>query len=119
MKYIILACLSLMLSVVLGCNSPASTNPADYVGEYVFQPYNSDPGKFADFLILKSDFTAIEIRFSKAADQVVTTQTKWDLSSRNGEYVGIGDFSHPVEASHSEIKLGINDDLGQYYEKVR
>ncbi|SRR5579883_2235999 len=119
MKRSTLMCLSLMLFAVLGCSSPASTNPTDYVGEYVFQPFNSDPGKFADFLILKSDSTAVEIRFSKSTGQVTTTQTKWDLSSRNGEYVGIGDFSHPVEGSRSDIKLGINDDLGQYYVKVR
>jgi hypothetical protein len=108
-----------MLFTMLGCGSPASTNPADYVGEYVFKPFNSDPGTFADFLILKSDSTAIEIRYSKTTGQMITAQTKWDLSSRNGEYVGIRDFSHPVEGSRSEIKLGINDDLGQYYLKVR
>lgn len=119
MKHIPLACLSVMLFVALGCSSPASTNPADYVGEYVFQPYNSDPGRFADFLILKSDFTAIEIRFSKATGQVTTAQTRWELSFRNGEYVGVGDFSHPVEGSRSQIKLGINDDVGQFYVKVR
>jgi len=119
MKRSILICLSLILFAVLGCSSSASTNPSDYVGEYVFQPFDSDPGKFADFLILKRDFTAVEIRFSKTTGQVTTTQTKWDSSSRNGEYVGIGDFSHPVEGSRSKIKLGINDDLGQYYVKVR
>lgn len=119
MKRGISICLSLILFAVLGCSSPASTNPNDYVGEYVFRPFDSDPGKFADLIILKSDSTAVEIRFSKATGEVTTTQTKWDLSSRNGEFVGIGDFSHPVEGSRSEIKLGINDDLGQYYVKVR
>ncbi len=119
MRRSLLACFFLVLFAVIGCNSPASKNPNDYIGEYIFQPYGSDPGRFADFLILKSDFTAVEVRFSKATGQLTTTQTKWDLSSRNGEYIGIGDFSHPVEGSRSEIKLGINDDLGQYYVKVR
>jgi hypothetical protein len=70
-------------------------------------------------VILNKDQTAVEIRFFKDTGQVQTTQKKWYLSHTTGENVVIGSFSHPVEGSRSIIKLGINDDLGQYYEKVR
>lgn len=107
-----------MLSAI-GCGSTASTNPNDYVGEYIFKPSNAVPGDFASFVILKKDRTAVEIRFSKETGEVQTTQKKWYLSHTTGENVVIGSFSHPVETSRSVIKLGISDDLGQYYEKVR
>lgn len=119
MRYLVQICVLVAMFAALGCSSTSSTNPDDYVGEYVFKPSNSATGDFASFVILRKDHTAVEIRFSKEAGQVTTKETKWDLSNRNGEYVGIGNFSHPVEGSKSVIKLGINDDLGQYYEKVR
>jgi hypothetical protein len=114
-----IACLLALAPWISGCRSTASTNPNDYVGEYIFVPTYADPGDFASFVILKSDHTAVELRFSKATGQVQMTQEKWDLSYTVEENVGIGDFSHPIERSGSTIKLGINEDLGQYYQKVR
>jgi hypothetical protein len=102
-----------------GCNSTVSTNANDYVGEYVFKPSNAAPGDFASFLVLKQDHTAIEVRFSKSTGQIPTTQEKWYLSHTTGENIVIGNFSHPIERSKSMIKRGINNDLGEYYEKVR
>lgn len=114
-----LVCLILAVLSATGCSSTVSTNPNDYVGEYIFKPSNAAPGDFASFVVLKKDQTAVEIRFSKDTGQVQTTQKKWYLTHTTGENVVIGNFSHPVEGSRSTIKLGINDDLGQYYEKVR
>jgi len=119
MKKLWLTCLLFAAFTVSGCSAAVNTNPNDYVGEYIFQPSDTTPGKFASFVILKSDHTAVEIRFSKDTGQVQTTQSKWYLSHTTGENVVIGSFSHPVEGSRSTIKLGINDDLDQYYEKVR
>ena len=119
MKLKWLVCLFLAMFSVTGCSSSASTDPNVYVGEYVFKPDNAAPGDFASFVILKQDQTAVEIRFFKDKSEVQTTQKKWYLSHTTGENVVIGNFSHPVEGSRSHINLGINDDLGQYYEKVR
>ena len=119
MRRLELICVCLLALSVMGCSSKASTNPKDYVGEYIYQPTNSSPGKSASVVILKPDFTALEIRFFKGTGQVETTQAKWYLTHTTGENVVIGNFSHPVEGSRSEIKLGINDDLGQYYEKIQ
>jgi hypothetical protein len=119
MKSFWLVCLLFSAFSVTGCSAAVSTNPNDYVGEYIFQPSNTSPGKVANFVVLKQDHTAVEIRFSKDTGQVQTTQTKWYLSRTTGENVVIGNFSYPVEGSRSAIKLGINDDLDQYYEKVR
>jgi len=60
-----------------------------------------------------------KLGFPKRRDKSRQKETKWDLSNRNGEYLGVGNFPHPVEGTKSAIKLGINDDLGQFYEKVR
>jgi hypothetical protein len=115
-KLVISCCLAVLCTV--GCSSTASTKPSDYVGEYIFTPFNTVPGDFASVVILKGDQTAIEFRFARNTGQVQTTQKKWYLSHTTGENVVIGNFSHPVEGSRP-IKLGINGDLGQYYEKVR
>ena len=109
---------SLALLCTVGCRSTVSAKSSDYVGEYVFRPFNTAPGDLANFVILKNDQTAIEIRFVRNTGDVQTTQKKWYLSHTTGENVVIGNFTHPVEGSRP-IKLGINDDLGQYYEKVR
>lgn len=105
----------------MGCSSPVSINPNDYVGEYVFKPYNSDTGQFADFVILKRDLTALEVRFSKDSGQTSTTEKRWSIYSRGtkDKEIVIGDFGHPIEGSGAKIKLHNNYDLGTYYEKVR
>jgi hypothetical protein len=122
MKRKCLECFAFAVLFATGCGSSVSTNPADYVGEYIFTPTFSDPGDFASFVILKQDHTAVEIRFSKASGQVQTTTEKWELDlSAKDHYtsLGIGKFSHSIERSGSTIKLGINSDLNLYYEKVR
>jgi hypothetical protein len=114
---------TLLLGLFLtGCSSNASSNPKDYVGEYVYRPDFSDPGKFASFIILREDHTAVEIRLVRGTGQIVQSQQRWELyrsSDTKEEHLGIGDFSHSIEGSMPRIRLGINDDLGQYYEKVR
>lgn len=112
---------ALMLLCSSACNSTVSRNAGDYVGEYVFRPFNLDTEQFADFLILKKDFKAVEIRFSKQAGQVATVEKRWYLDTPNnkGSQLVIGDFAHPIEVSGRTIKLQNNYDLGTYYEKVR
>ena len=89
MKYVLQICAFVAIFAVIGCSSIASTNPDDYVGEYVFKPSNSAPGDFASFLILQRDHTAVEIRFSKETGQVTTKgdkvgfiQQKWRVPWR-------------------------------------
>ncbi len=108
-----------LICILAGCGVRASSNESDYVGEYVFRPATAPPERFAGLLILKPDHEALEIRFDRAARQVRTTATKWYLSRSTQQNVVIGDFSRPVEGPPSAIRLGVNDDLGQYYEKVR
>src|SRR6185312_1429515 len=119
MKRILVSIFIIEALLTIGCGREASTNPSDYVGEYIFRPSNTDPGNFASFVILKKDQTALEIRFSPPTGKISTTQDKWYLSHTTGENVVIGTFSHSVELSGSTIRLGINDDLGKYYEKIR
>ncbi len=96
-----------------------STNPDDYVGEYVFKPSTAVPGGVANYVILKKDHSALEIRFATDTGEVHTTQKEWHLAHTTGENLVMGDFSHPIEGTGSAVKLVINGDLDQYYEKVR
>jgi hypothetical protein len=104
---------------VLGCSSPVSTNPDDYVGEYVLTPSSVVPGEFASFVVLKADHTAIEIRFSKGTGEISTVQKSWRLDRGTDEEVIIDRRGYPIERTRSNIKLVINGDLGTYYVKVR
>ncbi|MEO8727027.1 MAG: hypothetical protein ABI383_13005 [Acidobacteriaceae bacterium] len=103
---------------VTGCISAVSTNPNDYIGEYVFKPNNAAPGDFASFIILKQDHTALEIRFSKDTGQIQTTPGRWYLDRGTDEEVVIDKRAYPIHSSDSTIRLTINE-VGQYYEKVR
>lgn len=119
MRPTILLFLSIFGIVLAGCNSAPSSNPKDYIGEYVFRPGIAVPDEFADFLVLNENQQAIEIRFDKKTGDIQTKTVKWSLSRSTGQNVDIDNFSSPVEGPPSKIRLGLNDDLGQYYEKVR
>jgi hypothetical protein len=115
-----LLCSALLVFLAMGCSSAVSTNTADYVGEYVSRPFNSNISPFADFLILKADSKAVEIRVSRNSGQVTTTEATWSLDRKGTDVaLAIGDFSHPIEGRGAKIKLHNNYDLGMYYEKVR
>lgn len=78
-----------------------------------------DHFKYADFLILKSDHSAVGIRFSDETQQVLESKLHWDLDRTTTENVVIGDFSYPVSGAGLTKKLSVDDDRGFYYEKVR
>lgn len=118
-KYLVLGP-ALFIILLSGCSSAVSANPEDYVGEYVFTPYGAAPGQFADFIILKRDGIAVEIRFSKASGQISTNQESWRLYPGSYEEdLVIAKRGYPIERSGTSIKLVINDDLGEYYTKIR
>jgi hypothetical protein len=119
MKHYLLVSFSLVLFVVFGCSSPASTNLDDYVGEYVLTPSSVVPGEFASFVILKADHTAVEIRFSKVTGEIAMMQKRWHLDRGTDEEVVIDSRAYPIQRTKSTIKLVINGDLGTYYTKVR
>ena len=104
-----------------GSNFEVSADPNDYIGEYVFKPFNTNIEKFANLLILKKDFTAVEIRYFNDIDHVFITETKWRVFTYPGTKpcIVIEDRRHPIEKSGKIIKLINNYDLGMYYEKVR
>ena len=116
------ACARLLVSAGLllsGCSPAPSMNPNDYVGEYVFIPADADPGDFANFVVLRRDRMAVEVRFDKVTGEISTTKKKWYLLHSYNDDVVIGKRGYPIELSGSLIKLNINGDLGKYYQKVR
>ena len=109
-----------MALAAIGCGTAPSTNPDDYIGGYTFTPRDANREQFADFVILNRDGKALEIRLSKTDGQVFFTQQSWHLEPGwHQEDVVIAKRGYPIERSGTTIKLGINDDLDEYYEKVR
>lgn len=116
----VLLIVSLAVSLTLvGCSLPPSTNASDYVGEYVFTPGMQVPHEFATFLVLTKDHTTIEIRYPNGSGQVSTATEAWHVDHGTGEEVVIGKRAYPIERTRSAVRLIINGDLGQQYEKVR
>jgi hypothetical protein len=107
---------------LVGCSTPASTNPNDYVGEYLLQPAHSVPEDFPYLVILRKDHVAVNVSYSRDSEQVLVVQKKWYLEHGTDEEIVIGDRAeshvYPIEQSDSTIKLIINE-RGQYYEEVR
>ena len=106
---------------VASCDAAVSTRPSDYIGEYVFAPYGASPSStFADLLILRSDSVAIEVRYSPGTGAVSTAEKHRHISSHgDNATIVIGGFEHPIEHGPPRVRLGIDDDLNTYYEKVR
>ena len=104
---------------LVGCSQRPSTNPGDYVGEYIFTPGMKVPHEFAAFVILAKDQAAIEIRYPNGSGPISTVTEAWHLAHGTDEEVVIGQRAYPIERTRSAIRLIINGDLGQEYEKVR
>jgi hypothetical protein len=119
MKRILPIVFLVMPLAFVGCSVLASTNPSDYVGEYVFRPGMDVPQDFATLVILKKDHTALEIRYSSVSGQISTTTEGWHLDHGTDEEAVIGQRAYPIERTRSTVRLIINGDLGQHYEKVR
>ena len=119
MRCVAVGALVLSLAAVSACSRP-STNAADYVGEYIFTPGQEPPAEFADVVMLQLDGVAVEIRRSDSKSAPSMTETHWKVQDIPPEpQIVIGDFACTVNTSGRTIRLGINDDLNQYYEKVR
>jgi hypothetical protein len=119
MRRTFLALVLIGLSKLVGCSSTASTNPTDYLGEYIFAPASAVPGEFPSFLVLNQNHVALEIRVSKDTNQTSTTTKNWYLDHGTDEEVVIDKRAYPIERTSSGIRLVVNGDLGQAYEKVR
>lgn len=119
MKGILLIVSLVMSFTLVGCSVAVSANPSDYVGEYVFTPDMEVPLDFAAFVILNKDQTATEIRYSRVSGRIATSTESWHLDHGTDEEVVIGPRAYPIERSSSTVRLIVNGDLGQHYEKVR
>jgi hypothetical protein len=102
------------------CGPAASTDEKDYVGEYVFSPGPEVRKGFADLVVLRSDHVALQVRYLKTEGRIETVETTWMLiMNTDGPALSIGQFVHSIEPSGSGLKLGIKNDLAEYYEKIR
>lgn len=108
--------------LVAACGPAPSADANDYVGVYVFTPAGAvpeDPHDDATFVILARRGKAFELRIEPRSGEVRTSRTTWYLDRTTSENVVINGFAHPIERTRSEVDLIVNDDLGEYYEKVR
>jgi hypothetical protein len=88
------------------------------VGDYVYHDGSGVPHG-ADRLTLRADGTYILVHVG-GNHPGSKEEGEWDIS--NGpEYpvVGFANFAHPILVKGNKVRLMVNDDLDQYYEKVR
>lgn len=121
MRRAVLSALVLSVAALSACGR-ASTNVADYVGEYVYTPLQTPPDEEADIVILRADGIALLIWKSADSPGIGTKEKRWKLTVQQPEGqpdIVIGDHGYPVEVSGKVIRLALNYDLDLYYEKVR
>jgi hypothetical protein len=104
---------------VFACNLEPSSNPDDYIGEYVLTPQSAVSEGFANFLILKKDNKAVVIRYNNASGQITTEDVNWGLSRYTTENIDLNNSSYPIKRTGSNIRITLNDDLGLYYVKIQ
>ena len=119
MRRVLLLCVFVAIFAIAGCSREPSKNPDDYVGEYVLLPSTVAAGPQASFIVLKKDRTAFEMTFVRSTGQVTTGEVPWYLQRGTDQELVIDKRSYPVERTGAVVKLVVNGDLGQRYEKVR
>lgn len=86
---------------------------------YALRVHYAKPGEFAELLILRPDHVAVQLRYSRANGSLTPTQEAWHFYSLGQDEIQVGTRGFPIEQMHPYIKLGIDDDLDEYYEKVQ
>ena len=108
----------LLLAVVLllcGCSQAPSKNSDDYVGAYVLHgPIESYPA----FIVLRKDHAMLAVRFVQGTGEFETYVTSWHLNTNNDVRVGFENRSYPVGRNSGRIRLVLDDDTNEFYEKL-
>jgi len=96
-----------------------SPSAADYEGEYLYSGGQENLDSLASVVVLRRDSVIVEVHVDRITGEVTLTRGRWYLANVDGTSVVFDNFSHPIGQSRGKIRLGINDDLDEYYLKVR
>jgi hypothetical protein len=108
-----------LCGVASGCTTEKSVKlrPEMFVGEYVY--YSADKGAQhdPDRLTLRADgrYTLVHMPSGHLGS---TEEGTWQLFSNLEPRVSIGNRTYPVELKGRHLRLLIDLDLGQWYEKT-
>jgi hypothetical protein len=110
----------LMSSTVVGCSADraALLDEHSLVGDYVFESMEPDTTHGLDRLELKADGKYVRER--RGVGQSASRQEGiWRLYAGHPPNVVVDNVGYPIEVKGKQVRLLINDDLGQWYAKVR
>lgn len=109
---------SAVVASTVGCDSTSKLKREDLLGTYLY--VGTDPGYPQhdwDRLDLRADGNYALIKNGDATI-VKTEEDRWDFRNGNRAELLLRDRVFPVRNSGGKLRFLINDDLGQWYEKV-
>lgn len=115
---------TLVSALIAGChaNQPIPTNPESFVGSYVYVSIDTSVDKATDHqldhLVLQSDgkYDLVEGGSTKARSEKTGV---WHLVHGDRPNVELDHAGYPIQMNRHKIRLVVNDDLGEWYQKVQ
>jgi hypothetical protein len=111
-------------SILLSCGSISDPAPADksaYVGTYRYKSMDTSVDKATDHeldqLVLQAGgrYSLVQGGSTKPKS---TTEGIWRLVPGNPPNIELDHSGYPIEVKQGQIRLLINDDLGEWYSKA-
>jgi hypothetical protein len=108
-----------LLGMAAGCTSEprAQLKPETFVGEYVYYSADKDAPHNPDRLTLGADGKYILVHMP-GGHPALTEDGVWRLDNEPVPNILLGHSGYPVKIKGKDVRLLINDDLGQWYEKT-
>jgi hypothetical protein len=114
---------ALALSMTAGCRTEqVPSKPESFVGTYVYTSVDTSVDKPTDHeldrLTLQADgkYVLIQGGSTKAKSETVGI---WRLATGSPPEVLLDHHGYPIRVKRNEIRLLINDDLGEWYAKTK
>lgn len=114
---------AVLASVLLSCGSMSQPAPADesaYVGTYRYKSADTSVDKATDHeldqLVLRADGRYSLVQGGSTKPKA-TTEGIWRLVPGSHPNIELDHSGYPIEVKQGEIRLLINDDLGEWYTK--
>jgi hypothetical protein len=112
-------CLFIIALFFVGCQHPQLSSEQEYPGLY---QYVSPPGgEHLSLPWLRLNPSGDYVAFEKTSEQQnrVLKRGRWKLLAGNNSEIILDGNTYPVVQKGSGFRIVLNDDRGQYYDKVK
>jgi hypothetical protein len=116
-KHVLMAALASVALASCRLDQALPMDERSLVGDYIYQT-QADVQHEPERLTLRADGRYVLTRGAPGQSQS-RREGAWRLILKDPPDVALDDAGYPIQMNGSEIRLLINDDLGQWYAKVK